>query len=161
MKEYNRSTRYFKEILTKHPVHSEAILYLGLIYFECRMYDEAIKEYDRYLSIKPDDSVLNNLAITYLKLGDELNRVGRTDEAKDKYEKALKYFNSNSNDKTINSPAFNFNYSEALSQLLRFSEGLLTYYNSPRKFKRITICYNKCIALLNSYQYQDFFIMFG
>lgn len=70
---YEDSITLFEKLISKDPEHKNAYWYLGYAYAKLNKTDESIKNYEKHLKIKPDDSsALNNISLRFKEKGDPL-----------------------------------------------------------------------------------------
>jgi protein O-GlcNAc transferase len=78
-----QAERLFKEILKVQPNNVSALHFIGVIYYQHKDYESAIKYIKRALQLGPD------YVDAYSNLGSVLQEIGRLDEAVDCYKKAI------------------------------------------------------------------------
>jgi protein O-GlcNAc transferase len=76
----------YKKILKKHPNNPDVLHMLGVLFYQLRNYDLAIKYIRRALQFRPSD-----IATAHYNLGCALGEIGQLDEAMTHYQRALEH----------------------------------------------------------------------
>ena len=80
---FKESIRMLERVLELDPLYPDALNMMGYAHLDILEYDKALEYFERYASVKPDD------ANPWDSMGDCLYRMGRIDESKDSYRKAI------------------------------------------------------------------------
>ena len=150
---YSEAEKRAKNIIKNSPQNFLGWEVLGIVYFEKRQYDDAIKAYRKLIDLK------KNYAPAHYSLGLVLHQAGRLEEAEISYKNAIllnpKNYQAHSNRGVILSALGKFfeaieSYKAALSHNEEnpfILNNLGNAYESVGEDKKALICYNKATEL--------------
>lgn len=81
--DYDKASELYREVLALNPNHSDAVHFLGMVYFVQGNLEESLKYVERSIQMKGDTPVYYN------NYGAVLKEAGKSEEAKIAFEKAL------------------------------------------------------------------------
>ncbi|SMF38952.1 tetratricopeptide repeat protein [Desulfovibrio gilichinskyi] len=56
---YDRAQTFFEKVVANEPTNTNALMGLGMCYYQAEQFDKAAKEFDKILEVDPDDSMAN------------------------------------------------------------------------------------------------------
>ena len=80
----NEAEQHYRSVLAASPKHADALVYLGIVLFDRREFEQSVAAYREAIQIQP------TYPIAWNNLGNSLRMLGRVDEAEECFEQSLR-----------------------------------------------------------------------